>query len=598
MKILGRIHETLIRRVDKNNLQSDYYEIYPITTADAVYMDQNEDSSLLDFLSEMRHKYNIYIENIRYPVNSVQVYNGSQFGEIKKGDVLLSSKDFGLDLVDNTPDILKPVSDPQKKYIETYTQGIIDDIHFIMGNAGVWNSHILDMNNPHRVTWEQVTNNSPINPEDLVDHQAMQSAIDTHNASTDLTTLHPYLTNQLKTLQTSLTEIQNQLNTSFAELEASIKSATDTSINAHNTDPSSHPHLITLLADMQTQITNILDEYSGLTGVEYTANRVDEPDIEKVYDVSDTTYDGMYPSMNALSKLIFSMQAYGFPSVDHVTDITPAALTSLANEKKNGILFADRLSGVGGSYIYVYQRQQVIVSYALPDPVPNAQFAIMNNAPTAAQMESTYGDGSVIVFCNHASAYSDLQSVVCWYNHTWSEFVIDVFRLGAGENLYSAEYAYYEPGSVASLFPTGHGILFVERMNTTQLPGVILYNVNASPQTRRLEYGYKVEEPAGRSAMRMMRAEPLPDPAPSTMVETVPFRASEDGQYVHQFSHPFLEKPEAIVVLSGMQTSDTTSDTITAEAVVSEVTDTQVTISYRVSGVTANFTIYITGKVQ
>ena len=139
------------------------------------------------------------------------------------GNLVLTKETVGLGNVDNTSDIDKPVSTAQAAAINSVQEEL--------------NTHIIDDNNPHKVTKAQVGLSEVANTKD--------TDVPTEDSTDKFTSGGAYT---LKTgLESSLSVAVKELNTSIDELESTLTGA-DTSLNesltAHKSD-TNNPHKVT-----------------------------------------------------------------------------------------------------------------------------------------------------------------------------------------------------------------------------------------------------------------------------------------------------------------------------------------------------------------
>ena len=145
----GKVAEDLMRDLfifhdEKNKRNSNISRVFGATVLDQVFdqLDPNK-KNLRDILNEIRNEIKTGGEKaIIFPVNSVNT---------KTGDVVLTKDDIGLDKVDNTSDNMKPLSVPQRETILTMLKSYKFHI-----NLDKYDKHILDTDNPHKVTVSQL----------------------------------------------------------------------------------------------------------------------------------------------------------------------------------------------------------------------------------------------------------------------------------------------------------------------------------------------------------------------------------------------------------------------------------------------------------
>lgn len=150
---------------DENNPQSSKSNlIYPSTIIDQVIDNESPlHRTLRDVLNDIRNE--IVTggkENLIFPVTSV---NGLQ------GDVTITPRMLGLENVDNTRDIDKPMSDIQRAELEKRLSTFKPEV-----DLSELYEHIADKSNPHNVTIEQLNNGGYIDG-------IVNSEISSHNSN-------------------------------------------------------------------------------------------------------------------------------------------------------------------------------------------------------------------------------------------------------------------------------------------------------------------------------------------------------------------------------------------------------------------------------
>ena len=493
MKVVGKSHETLIRRIDKNDPESNYYELYPITTAANVFITEDEDESLAEYISNMNFRYNIFIENIQFPVNYVKVFDGFQYGEAKTGDIVLTKADFGLGNVDNTSDMDKPVTNDQKTYVNNFVANLMQNINTIMDNMNDWNKHLINYNNPHRVTWDQVTNHANINPADIVTKQSVENAIRDHNNSSDTSTLHPEIINQINALRYQVNTLNSILEGLGTDVSTAAANISATIIAEHNSSPTAHSYLVNRLNQLSIDITNAINRYSGITGSEQISNKVTSIDVDALMSGSNSAYDRQYPSITAIQNLITQLSLKTYSYVRYFARLTRRDLDNIVEDNPSGIIFVEEFIDTSnitkGTNIFAFSNKTIVSEFnvpANPDPI---LIKHMTNAPTEADM-SVFPDQTIIAFCEHSTSDSKNQSIVTWFNGVYSEFVIRTMHLDEGEHPYLADMGRTNVGyNFSTMFPNGYGILFCSEIDGTPYPGVCIYNKDNTPTTKTIRYG-------------------------------------------------------------------------------------------------------------
>ena len=150
---------------DEENPQSSKMQtIYAPTVLDQVF-DQLSPSNktLRTIIEELRQEILTGGQGaIVFPVTSV---NNQQ------GDVVITAATIGLHNVDNTRDIDKPLSDPQRLAVNDMLKNYKFDV-----DLSDLDSHLIDSNNPHRVTLEQINSTGNVD-------QLIKKHINSHNTS-------------------------------------------------------------------------------------------------------------------------------------------------------------------------------------------------------------------------------------------------------------------------------------------------------------------------------------------------------------------------------------------------------------------------------
>lgn len=512
MKVIGKIHEILRRRIDKDNPESDYYEIYPITVVDSVYLSEDRDQTLGEYLKELETSYDTFLDSISFPVTSVQVYNGKQYGPIKLGNVKLTAKDFGLDKVDNTPDNQKPISEPQKSYLTEYINTINKELGSTLANIDNWNNHLKDYNNPHRVTWEQVAPGTTVDPTNLVDQSKLEELIKNHNESTDLSSLHPTILSQINNMKAQLTEIENIIKNMDVNISGNLTTIVSGILEEHNMDETAHPFILSKLQQLSTDITTAITQYSGLTGVEMISNKVNEINYSQLDATpsTDTTspFATQYPSVLALKSFLEHLNITSFTDVKYFPTATTPQIDSLKDSGRSGIVFVDTLDAVKGTHIFIYADGEYLVKYSIPSPTQNFEVVHLSKVPSLQEARNQYGSRHVLMLCDRSTAPSVTiggvtkykQSICIYIDQYIQEFILDREFYQGEDHVFEVLYTdsnnsfNYETG-----FLSGRGILFTSDLYEvsstgdvgvrTGRPGVILYQKGQTPEYRSIPLG-------------------------------------------------------------------------------------------------------------
>lgn len=224
---------------DESNPRSSKAEkIYPSTILDQVYDDQSPThKNLREILEDLKQEILTGgIGNIVFPVTSV---NGQD------GDVILTKKEIGLGRVDNTADIDKPLSVPQRNAVED----MLNQFDFHVNFQDLYD-HMKDTNNPHGVTLDQINT-------DNVLEEFVKNYIGLHNYSTD-NTVHMDIRKSLSKLWNLVDDINNGLEDRIG--------STLNAIDEHIVDEHAHYDLFDLKEDVSNKVSN----FSATTSCDYT----------------------------------------------------------------------------------------------------------------------------------------------------------------------------------------------------------------------------------------------------------------------------------------------------------------------------------------
>lgn len=237
-RVLNSLSKDLIVIEDENNPKTSKIDnIWPSTILDQVFDNLSPtNKSLRDIIKDLKQEIITGGKgNIIFPVTSV---NGMT------EDVIISAKDIGLGRVDNTRDIDKPLSTPQKNAImdilSTYDFNVnLDDLY----------SHITDTNNPHSVKLEQINTNGVL--DDLIESHIASHNLSTHN------TVH-------MDIRRSLSKIWNIVDDLNNNIESRIGNVLD-SMDNHLKDELSHLNLF----NMKENISNKIETFSTTSNVNH-----------------------------------------------------------------------------------------------------------------------------------------------------------------------------------------------------------------------------------------------------------------------------------------------------------------------------------------
>ena len=177
---------------DEQNLKtSKASQVFLSTTLDQVF--DNTDPTRKTLRQILAEIHNDILTggrgNIEFPVTSV---NG------QTGDVLLNKRHLNLVNVDNTADVDKPLSVPQR----TAIMEILAAYDYNVNLQDLYD-HIADHNNPHEISLDQIDANGSVS-------KLIQDLINVHNASTNYQA-HVDIRNRLSSLWKRVDNISNTL---------------------------------------------------------------------------------------------------------------------------------------------------------------------------------------------------------------------------------------------------------------------------------------------------------------------------------------------------------------------------------------------------
>lgn len=200
---------------ESNPRGSKVHTVWPPTILDQVFDQLSPtNKTLREIIEDLRQEIITGgLGNIVFPVTSV---NG------KTDDIVLTPTDLGLGSVDNTRDMDKPLSVPQREAI----MAILKEYDFNVDLHDLY-QHLGDTNNPHDVTLEQINKGDALT--DFINRR-----IATHNQSTKNGT-HADIRRSLSRLWTLVDNVTGNV-------EERIKNVLDT-VDEHYSDLSAHADL-------------------------------------------------------------------------------------------------------------------------------------------------------------------------------------------------------------------------------------------------------------------------------------------------------------------------------------------------------------------
>ena len=268
---------------DEENPQgSKSNQIYPSTTISQVIDDESPVyKTLRDVINEIRDEITHGgSEPLIFPVTSV---NGMT------GDVYISARTIGLENVDNTSDMDKPMSIPQRQEMEkrllTFNPKVdLSELH----------NHINDTNNPHNVTIEQLNQGGYIDG-------IINSEISIHNTSNKA---HTDIRNTMTLFNSELDQLKRSTDISFDVLSQNIM--------RHLQDNAAHASIFNTKEDVKNKSIKIQNPNNNtypttkavvdyvLVQLEEMRNSLNDPDmwLDDILVISDRSKlpepDGCY----------------------------------------------------------------------------------------------------------------------------------------------------------------------------------------------------------------------------------------------------------------------------------------------------------------
>ena len=236
--------------------------VWPATILDQVYDNLSPDNKTLRQIIEDLHQEILTggKGNIVFPVTSV---NG------KEGDVTIDKLSVGLGRVDNTRDVDKPLSVPQRSAVMDILKGYdfkvnLDDLY----------NHINDTSNPHRISIDQLNVNNELS-------MFAQREIAKHNTSL-LTSVHP-------DIRSSISRLWRLTESIDARVDSSIAKANDNLV-AHIEDKAAHVDIFNTKENISNKARVISDETTNHNAYP-TTRAVLDAIISKISEFNETLPD-------------------------------------------------------------------------------------------------------------------------------------------------------------------------------------------------------------------------------------------------------------------------------------------------------------------
>lgn len=265
-RLNGTLNRDLYVLDDENNPgSSKVHKINPTTILDQVYDDQDPThKTLREIIADLRQEIITGGKgNIVFPVTTV---NG------KDGDVQLTAADLGIGRLDNTPDMDKPLSVPQK----TAIMELLANYNFNLDLKELYD-HIHDTNNPHQTTLDKINLDKDL-------EKYIETMIGAHNISTNTKT-HLDIRRSLSTLWNLVDRIDGTI-------ETRLNTVLDF-VEDHIDDMYAHGAVFNTKEDVKNKITSLLKD-EDVDHINYpTARSV----VEYVMDYAEK-FRGTLPNIN------------------------------------------------------------------------------------------------------------------------------------------------------------------------------------------------------------------------------------------------------------------------------------------------------------
>ena len=215
---------------ESNPLGSKTSKVLPSTILDQVYDDQDPtNKTLRTIIEELKQAIATGGQVvINFPVTSV---NGLT------GDVVITKNILGMDKVDNTSDNEKPLSDPQRDTV----MDILANYQFDVDLKDLYD-HLLNTNNPHAVTLEQINESGAVT-------ELIQHLIQSHDVNN---TSHADIRENISMMEHSIDDLQ-------ASVDQRIDAAVH-EISQHYNDPNAHSYIMDRKEDATRKVVNMNEE--------------------------------------------------------------------------------------------------------------------------------------------------------------------------------------------------------------------------------------------------------------------------------------------------------------------------------------------------
>lgn len=223
---------------DENNpYGSEVDTVFPQTVFDQVIDNQSAtNKTLREVIADLRQEIITGgTGSIVFPVNSVQG---------RRGDVVLTKEDIGLDHVNNTTDMEKPLSDNQRSSVQIMINNAIAEVEHPRTHSGELVDfdelveHLTKTDNPHSVTFSQINARG-----DATNH--ISSLISNHNNSASA---HQDLRESLRNLQQEIASTDTTVNEKI--------DAFGVIVERHYADPAAHSAIFDTKENVSNKVNN------------------------------------------------------------------------------------------------------------------------------------------------------------------------------------------------------------------------------------------------------------------------------------------------------------------------------------------------------
>lgn len=281
----------------------EYMIVYPRVFLDDIYTDFKLEEKFqveLDKVQEKADQIHIIVEEGVAPVTSITGKTGEI--HLDKGDIkLLPDGEEGLDNVDNTSDLEKPISKEFKEYADkVIDEGVSATGKHLVEETSSFRYHVSGnsgspiQGNPHNLNLSEITlpdgSSITLDPGKFTSILDVESALKKHNEDpTSHEEILKFIDENGELFQ-KIDEVQQETNKIISELRDRVENAgLSDEIKDHNEDPTAHQ---VLLDEIQSETDRLQEVRTGTEDPLYEYTKY------KVQDVNDSSNpEKDYPSV-------------------------------------------------------------------------------------------------------------------------------------------------------------------------------------------------------------------------------------------------------------------------------------------------------------